>query len=134
MEWEVMPHPPYLSDTAPSNFHLFWLLEHFLCHKNLGWYPKCHLQIFCSKVDWFFIHSTLIICKLDGKKSSLTRVITLFIKNKNLLQSYLFEFYVKKRYYSPVHLILIFYFSYSIYSTVDNVNLYVVDVCKYFHQ
>ena len=28
--WEVLPHPPYSPDAAPSDYHLFRLLEHSL--------------------------------------------------------------------------------------------------------
>lgn len=32
--WEVLPHPPYSPDIAPSDFHLFRSLQHFLCGKK----------------------------------------------------------------------------------------------------
>jgi len=28
--WEVLPHPPYNPDLAPSDFHLFGRLKEFL--------------------------------------------------------------------------------------------------------
>ena len=28
--WMVVPHPPYLPDLAPSDFHLFRSMQHFL--------------------------------------------------------------------------------------------------------
>jgi histone-lysine N-methyltransferase SETMAR len=27
--WEMLQHPPYSPDLAPSSFHLFWLLKEF---------------------------------------------------------------------------------------------------------
>lgn len=32
--WEVMEHPPYSPDIAPTDFHLFRSLQHFLCEKR----------------------------------------------------------------------------------------------------
>ena len=32
--WEVLPHPPYSPDLAPSDFHLFRSLEHFISGKR----------------------------------------------------------------------------------------------------
>lgn len=51
--WEVLPHPPYSPDIAPSDFHLFRSLQHFLCGKkfeNLDDIQNA-LQIFCSKTN-----------------------------------------------------------------------------------
>jgi len=49
--WEVLPHPPYSPDLAPSDFHLFGPLKEFLGGQQfstddevkqpvLGWF--CH--------------------------------------------------------------------------------------------
>ena len=32
--WEVMPHPPYVPDLAPSNYHLFRSLQNHLNWKT----------------------------------------------------------------------------------------------------
>ena len=32
--WEIVPHPPYSPDIAPSDFHLFRSLQHFLGGKR----------------------------------------------------------------------------------------------------
>ena len=32
--WEVLPHPPYSPDLAPTDFHLFRSLEHFIGDKK----------------------------------------------------------------------------------------------------
>jgi len=33
--WDVLNHPPYSSDMAPSDFHLFCSLQHFILGKRL---------------------------------------------------------------------------------------------------
>lgn len=32
--WELLPHPPYSPDIAPSDYHLFRSMEHYLRNKN----------------------------------------------------------------------------------------------------
>jgi len=32
LKWEVLPHSPYSSDIAPSDYHLFRSMTHGLCH------------------------------------------------------------------------------------------------------
>ncbi|XP_053206260.1 histone-lysine N-methyltransferase SETMAR-like [Panonychus citri] len=34
LKWELLPHPPYSPDLAPSDYHLFRSLEHFLRNKK----------------------------------------------------------------------------------------------------
>ncbi len=34
MGWEVLPHAPYSPDLAPSDYHLFRSLQHFLREKK----------------------------------------------------------------------------------------------------
>ena len=34
LDWEVLPYPPYSPDLAPSNYHLFRILEHYLRGEN----------------------------------------------------------------------------------------------------
>jgi histone-lysine N-methyltransferase SETMAR len=52
LKLEVLPHPPYSPDLAPSNFHLFWPLKVALLGRNFrsneevkrrcvtGWYSN----------------------------------------------------------------------------------------------
>jgi len=30
LDWEILPYPPYSPDLAPSNYHPFRILEHYL--------------------------------------------------------------------------------------------------------
>ncbi|GFU87812.1 histone-lysine N-methyltransferase SETMAR [Trichonephila clavipes] len=39
--WEVLMHPPYSPELAPSDYHLFLVLQNFLSDKKLG-----------SREDW----------------------------------------------------------------------------------
>ena len=34
LNWELLPHPPYSPDVAPSDYHLFRSMEHFLRNKK----------------------------------------------------------------------------------------------------
>ncbi|GFX98287.1 histone-lysine N-methyltransferase SETMAR [Trichonephila clavipes] len=39
--WQVLMHPPYSPDLAPSNYHLFLVLQNFLSDKKLGSREDC---------------------------------------------------------------------------------------------
>jgi len=46
--WDVLPHPPYSPDIAPSDFHLFRSLQNSLIGKNFTSLEDCkkHLEEF----------------------------------------------------------------------------------------
>ncbi|GFV65901.1 mariner Mos1 transposase [Trichonephila clavipes] len=50
--WEVLMHPPYSPDLAPSDYHFFLALQNFLSHNNLGSRDKWEnrlLEVFANK-------------------------------------------------------------------------------------
>ena len=51
--WEVLTHPPYSPDIAPSDFHLFWSLQNSLSGKNFNSLEDCkrHLKLFFAQKD-----------------------------------------------------------------------------------
>jgi [histone H3]-lysine36 N-dimethyltransferase SETMAR len=34
LDWEVLPHPPYSPDIAPSDYHLFRAMDNFMQNKE----------------------------------------------------------------------------------------------------
>ncbi|GFX75128.1 mariner Mos1 transposase [Trichonephila clavipes] len=55
--WEVLMHPPYSPDLAPSDYHLFLTLQNFLSEKNLGSREDCEnrlLDVFANKSQDFY--------------------------------------------------------------------------------
>ena len=57
LSWEVMSHPPYSPDPAPSNYHLFRSLQNFFNGKNFNNNDdlKSHLvELFAVKDQKFY--------------------------------------------------------------------------------
>lgn len=55
--WEVLMHPPYSPDLAPSDYHLFLALQNFLSNKKLGSREDCEnrlLEFFANKDQDFY--------------------------------------------------------------------------------
>jgi len=55
--WDVLPHPAYSPDLAPSDYHLFRSMEHFLRGKEFKNEKKVRNQLdifFNSKPQWFY--------------------------------------------------------------------------------
>ncbi|GFW44661.1 histone-lysine N-methyltransferase SETMAR [Trichonephila clavipes] len=55
--WEVLMHPPYSPDLAPSDYHLFLTLQNFLSDKKLGSRADCEnlfLDFFANKTQDFY--------------------------------------------------------------------------------
>ena len=38
LKWEVLPHPPYFPDIAPSDYYLFWSMAHGLANQQFHSY------------------------------------------------------------------------------------------------
>ncbi|GFT31651.1 histone-lysine N-methyltransferase SETMAR [Trichonephila clavipes] len=54
--WEVLMHPPYSPDLAPSNYHLFLAFQNFLSDKKLGSREYCEnrfLEFLANKDQGF---------------------------------------------------------------------------------
>lgn len=49
LDWEVLPHPPYSPDLAPSDYHLFLSMSNFLANKKFENYDDV-----ISALDEFF--------------------------------------------------------------------------------
>jgi len=51
--WDDLPYPPYLSDLAPSDYHLFWSLQNSLNGRNFDSLEACknHLEQFIVQKD-----------------------------------------------------------------------------------
>ncbi|KAG5327631.1 MOS1T transposase, partial [Pseudoatta argentina] len=65
LKWEVLPHPPYSPDIAPSDFHLFRSMAHGLADRRFHSYEEAQKWI----DSW--------IASKDGRKGSLVMGNTL---------------------------------------------------------
>lgn len=41
LKWDILPHPPYSPDLAPSDYHLFRSMAHDLAEKHFNSYDEC---------------------------------------------------------------------------------------------
>ena len=58
LSWETVPHPLYTPDLAPSDYHLFRPLKHFLSEKSFAKYEDLKLALsdfFDSQLPEFWV-------------------------------------------------------------------------------
>ncbi|KAG5321251.1 MOS1T transposase, partial [Pseudoatta argentina] len=81
LKWEVLPHPPYSPDIAPSNFHLFRSMAHGLADRRFHSYEEAQNG---------FSDEGFMYCQKDGRKWSLVM--------GNPLNTMLFSLYFKYKF------------------------------------
>ena len=62
--WEILPHPPYSPDIAPSDYHLFRALQHFLVDKkfeNIDILKNSLKNYFKEKQENFYRDGTMAL-------------------------------------------------------------------------
>ena len=67
LKWEVLPHPPYSPDVAPSDYHLFRSMTHGLAHQPIRSYKEVKKWFdswIVSKDASFFRDGKIIFYKL----------------------------------------------------------------------
>ena len=55
--WDVLPHPPYSPDIAPSDYYLFWWMNHNLTEQHFNSYEEAKNWVdywIASKDEEFF--------------------------------------------------------------------------------
>jgi len=77
--WNVLPHPPYSSDIAPSDFYLFRSLQNSLIGKNFTSLEDCKKQLeefFAYKIRKFREDG---IFKLKGSAKLLKKTVNILL-------------------------------------------------------
>jgi len=77
LDWDILPHPPYSPDFAPSDYHMFRSLQNSLNGRRFTFEEdiKRHLQQFFDKKDKkFYERGIMKICAVCGKDAVKERV------------------------------------------------------------
>ncbi|GFW25725.1 histone-lysine N-methyltransferase SETMAR [Trichonephila clavipes] len=64
LDWEVLMPPPYSPDLAPSDYHLFILLQNLLSDKKLESKEVCEnqlLDVFANKCQDFYARGIMML-------------------------------------------------------------------------
>ncbi|KAG5326329.1 MOS1T transposase, partial [Pseudoatta argentina] len=79
LKWEVLPHPLYSPDIAPSDFHLFRSMAHGLADRRFHSYEEAQKWIdsWIASKDSRFSDAGFMYCQKDGRKWSLVMGNTL---------------------------------------------------------
>ncbi|GFV04495.1 histone-lysine N-methyltransferase SETMAR [Trichonephila clavipes] len=90
--WEVLMHPPYSRDLAPSDYHLFLVLQNFQIDKKLEPREDCEnrmLEFFTNKDQVFYergnIKATFKLLYFAEKEPILPQLKRFQQKTENLL-------------------------------------------------
>jgi len=70
LNWEVLPHPPYLPDIAPSDYHLFRSMAHGLSEQRFTLYEDTKNWVdswIASKDEEFFRRGIRMLPERWGK-------------------------------------------------------------------
>ena len=70
LKWEVLPHPPYSPDAAPSDYHLFRSMAHGLADQHFRSYEevKNWIDSWIAKMMTSFFDAGFVRYPKDGRK------------------------------------------------------------------
>ncbi|UYV81406.1 hypothetical protein LAZ67_20001096 [Cordylochernes scorpioides] len=66
LQWDVLPHPPYSPDIAPSDYHMFRSMTHALAEQHFTSYEEAKNWVdvwIASKDEEFFRHGIRMLSK-----------------------------------------------------------------------
>ncbi|UYV72731.1 SETMAR [Cordylochernes scorpioides] len=72
LQWDVLPHPLYSPDIAPSDYHMFRSITHGLAEQHFTFYEEAKNWVnvwIASKKTRNFFDTESVCCLKDGKKS-----------------------------------------------------------------
>ncbi|GFV20576.1 histone-lysine N-methyltransferase SETMAR [Trichonephila clavipes] len=106
--WEVLMHPPYSPDLAPSDYHLFLALQNFLSDKKLGSREDCENrfpEFFASKGQDFYERCVMKLPLKYGNKYATKQCIFELNRTIGSLLKKVLDFHAKIMDFFPPNLI-----------------------------